>query len=68
MHLVQMLLPLYDNEGTRLAAATLFDQAFDELTQEFGGVTAHVASLHRPRGPGSPRGSVFTVMTSYCSK
>lgn len=40
MHLVQMLLPLYDNTGTRLAGA-LFDQVFDELAHEFGGVTAH---------------------------
>jgi hypothetical protein len=40
MHLVQMLLPLYDNEGNRLATS-LFDQVFDELTQHFGGTTAH---------------------------
>jgi hypothetical protein len=40
MHLVQMLLPIYDNDGTRLSAS-LFDQVFDELTQRFGGATAH---------------------------
>jgi hypothetical protein len=40
MHLVQMLLPLYGNEGGKLANG-LFDQVFEELTQKFGGVTAH---------------------------
>jgi hypothetical protein len=40
MHLVQMLLPLYDNESKRLSTS-LFDQVFDELTQRFGGATAH---------------------------
>lgn len=40
MHLVQMLLPLYDNDGNRLPTA-LFDQVFEELTQKFGGITAH---------------------------
>jgi hypothetical protein len=40
MHLVQMLLPLYDNNGTGFATA-LFDRVFEELTQKFGGVTTH---------------------------
>jgi hypothetical protein len=40
MHLVQMLLPIYDNEGSPLPTR-LFDAVFDELTQQFGGVTAH---------------------------
>jgi hypothetical protein len=44
MHLVQMLLPLYDNAGKKLATA-LFDQVFDELTQKFGGATAHERAL-----------------------
>jgi hypothetical protein len=40
MHLVQMLLPLYGNEGDKLASG-LFDQVFEELTEKFGGATAH---------------------------
>jgi hypothetical protein len=40
MHLVQMLLPLYDNDGAKLPDA-LFDRVFAELTQKFGGATAH---------------------------
>lgn len=39
-HLVQMLLPLYDNGGQPLDTG-LFAQVFDELTHRFGGVTAY---------------------------
>jgi hypothetical protein len=39
MHLVQLLLPLYDNEGRRFAAGD-FDRVRDELAEAFGGVTA----------------------------
>jgi hypothetical protein len=39
-HLVQLLLPLYDNEGNRFKAK-LFAQVRDELVQRFGGMTAH---------------------------
>ena len=38
MHLVQILLPLYDNEGRPFVAQD-FDRVRDELTQKFGGVT-----------------------------
>jgi hypothetical protein len=40
MHLVQLLLPLYDNRGNRLNK-TLFAQVRDELVARFGGLTAH---------------------------
>ena len=40
MHLVQILLPLYDNEGRRLPRALYADLA-RELTERFGGLTAH---------------------------
>ena len=40
MHLVQLLLPLYDNRGNRLNK-TLFAQVRDELVTRFGGLTAH---------------------------
>lgn len=39
MHLVEILLPLYDNEGRRFDAS-YFDRVRDELVDEFGGVTA----------------------------
>jgi hypothetical protein len=40
MHLVQLLLPLYDNEG-RVFAREMFDRVRDELAEAFGGVTAY---------------------------
>lgn len=40
MHLIQILLPLYDNEGRQLAR-TLFDQVRQELVQQFGGLTSY---------------------------
>lgn len=39
MHLIELLLPLYDNEG-RSFAAEEFDGVRDELAEAFGGVTA----------------------------
>lgn len=39
MHLVQLLLPLYDNDKQPFAQAML-DQVSDELAEKFGGVTA----------------------------
>lgn len=41
MHLVQLLLPLYDNEK-RAFARDEYDRVRRELTERFGGVTAHV--------------------------
>jgi hypothetical protein len=40
MHLVQLLLPLYDNEQQPFRAAD-FDRVRDELAARFGGVTAY---------------------------
>ena len=39
MHLVQILLPLYDNEGQRFGGDA-FDRVRNELAECFGGVTA----------------------------
>lgn len=39
MFLVEILLPLYDNEGRRFAAEE-FDRVRDELAEAFGGATA----------------------------
>ena len=43
MHLVQLLLPLYDNNGRRFDEPT-FGAVREELTQRFGGVTAYMRS------------------------
>lgn len=43
MHLVQLLLPVYDNDKRAFPRA-YFDQVREELTQHFGGVTAFVRS------------------------
>jgi hypothetical protein len=43
MHLIQILLPLYDNEG-RAFERQSYDRVRDELTKKFGGVTAFRSS------------------------
>ena len=43
MHLVQLLLPIYDNDKRAFPRA-YFDQIRQELTERFGGVTAFVRS------------------------
>ena len=41
MHLIEILLPLYDNDGKPFEAAA-FDSVRRELTEAFGGVTARL--------------------------
>lgn len=43
MYLVQMLLPLYDNDGRKFEQAA-FAEVREQLTQRFGGVTAYMRS------------------------
>jgi hypothetical protein len=46
MHLVQLLLPLYSNSGTRFEQK-LYTQVRDELVDRFGGITAYTrAPVH----------------------
>ena len=40
MHLIHILLPLYDNQGAR-HGRELFEAVSRELTDQFGGLTAH---------------------------
>jgi hypothetical protein len=40
MMLLQLFLPLYDNEGTKLPQ-TLFGEVKEELAKRFGGITAY---------------------------
>ena len=41
MHLVQLLVPVYDNAGARFPREA-YDRLAQELTQRFGGLTAYV--------------------------
>ena len=43
MYLIQIFLPLYDNEGETFARK-VYDDVRDELTMKFGGVTAFRSS------------------------
>lgn len=43
MHLVQILLPLYDNER-KLFPQQEYERVRDELTERFGGLTTYVQS------------------------
>ena len=43
MHLVQLLLPIYDNQGMHIAESN-FRDVRRELTTRFGGVTAYQRS------------------------
>jgi hypothetical protein len=40
MHLIQVLLPLYDNDGNAIERSR-FRAVSEELTQQFGGLTAY---------------------------
>ena len=39
-HLMQILLPIYDNQGSKFAS-DLYGQVRSELTERFGGLTAY---------------------------
>jgi hypothetical protein len=43
MYLIQIFLPLYDNNGEKFSASE-FRQVRDELMQHFGGITAYTRS------------------------
>lgn len=68
IHLVQLLLPLYDNAG-RVFAAAHYTAIRDELTERFGGLTAYSRApaqglWQEPEGP--PKRDdiiVYEVMT-----
>ena len=67
MHLVEILLPLYDNEGRRFGSGE-FDRVSEELAARFGGVTAFRRSpaegVWREGGEESrDRLVIFEVMT-----
>ena len=61
MHLVQLLLPLYDPQGQRFPQ-TRYEAVRAELTDRFGGVTAYVrapaAGLWQEEGGGVQRDDI----------
>ena len=67
-HLVQLLLPLYDNEGNGFAHSE-FERVATELTERFGGLTAYTRAPAEGRwregGEGTSRDEivVYEVMT-----
>ena len=64
MNLIQILLPLYDNEGNRLPSA-LFDEVRRELTDRYGGVTAFTRSpaegFWKVEGEGTSRDDIVVI-------
>jgi hypothetical protein len=46
LHLIQILLPVYDRDGHRFGRA-LYERVAHELTDTFGGVTAHARAPAR---------------------
>jgi hypothetical protein len=56
MHLISVLLPLYDNDGRPLARA-LFGDVATELTTVFGGLTAHTRAPAQGLWQGSEESS-----------
>jgi hypothetical protein len=68
MHLVQLLLPLFDNESQPIPRAH-FERVASELTEHFGGLTAFTRApaegLWREGGDGTTRDEivVYEVMT-----
>ena|SRR5687767_10319869 len=73
MFLVEILLPLYDNEGRRFGAGE-FDRVSEELAERFGGVTAFRRSpaegVWRDGGGGESRDRVviFEVMAEELNR
>jgi hypothetical protein len=67
-HLVQLLLPLYDNDGHDFPRA-LFEEVARELTDRFGGLTAHTRApaegRWREQGESTTRDEIiiYEVMT-----
>lgn len=64
MHLIQILLPLYDNNGTPFPEEE-FVRVRDQLTEHFGGITTYVRSPARGLWKGSPTTTVQDDIVIY---
>jgi len=73
VHLIEILLPLADNDGKPFAA-DLHGQVRDELVEHFGGVTAFTRSpaegLWKEGGDGASRDDIiiFEVMADWLDR
>ncbi len=73
MHLVQILLPLYDNER-KLFPQQEYELVRDELTERFGGLTSYVQSpakgLWKESGAGTVQDDIviYEVMTGLLDR
>jgi hypothetical protein len=69
MHLIQILLPLYDNEGKSFKQEELL-RVRDELSERFGGITTYIRSpavgLWKETGETTVRDDIviYEVMTA----
>ncbi|MBE0596713.1 MAG: hypothetical protein IH614_05555 [Desulfuromonadales bacterium] len=64
MHLIQILLPLYDNDGNPFPA-TEFQRVRDELTERFGGITTYVRSPALGIWKETPETAVHDEIVTY---
>ncbi len=62
MHLVQLLLPVFDNDGLHQPLA-LFRTVSDELTERFGGLTAFTRAPAEGRWQGESSGTTHDEIT-----
>lgn len=73
MHLIQILLPLYDNDGTPFPQDEYL-RVRDELTERFGGITTYVRSPAKGLWKESPTTTVhddiviYEVMTKWLER
>ena len=64
MYLIQILLPLYDNQGDPFPPRD-YVQVRDELTERFGGITAYVRSPAEGLWKGSPSKTIHDDIVIY---
>lgn len=64
MHLIQILLPLYDNNGTPLPQEEYL-RVRDELAERFGGITTYVRSPAEGLWKESPTTTVHDDIVIY---
>jgi len=64
MNLIQILLPLYDNDG-KLFPKVEYERVRDELTERFGGITTYVRSPAEGLWKGSRTTAVHDDIAIY---
>lgn len=64
MHLIQILLPLYDNDGKPFPQRE-YERVRDELTERFGGLTTYVRSPAKGLWKETPTTTVHDDIVIY---